>query len=353
MKFGITLMVHYPYDSSPSEEWDRYLEKVRLARDCGFKTITHGDHSSADESSRAPGRPRVFPILARWAAESGDMTLALSVALLPLHHPLELAEDAATLDVITHGRFILGVGTGWRPLEFHARGIPIEERIPRFVETLEIMKRLWTESHVTHQGHHFQFNNITIGTKPVQKPRLPIWFGTSSPGGVRRAAELAEPEVGDTLILTSRLPAPLVEREMEIFNQGLEARGKPRAKELPLLRVLFIAPDRESAIQASQPWLERTYRWWNNRGLFPELARFWGKEWTHEEQVPAAPIIGSPDDCVQAVGELQQKLGIEHLIFQLPWANMEQSRIEHTKMLKTIELLGAKVIPHFKERTRV
>jgi alkanesulfonate monooxygenase SsuD/methylene tetrahydromethanopterin reductase-like flavin-dependent oxidoreductase (luciferase family) len=103
-----------------------------------------------------------------------------------------VAEIGAFLDVITGGRFLLGVGLGYRMEEFALFGVPMAERVSRLVEGIEIIRRLWTEDGVTHRGRHWQLDGVSIRPRPLQAPRPPILVGSQVPAGIARAARIAD-----------------------------------------------------------------------------------------------------------------------------------------------------------------
>src|SRR5205823_3532014 len=113
---------------------------------------------------------QTWPLLGRLAAESGDMTIGSSIFLLTLSNPAYAAEQAATMDVMTGGRFVFGVGLGYREEEFEAFGVDSSTRGSRFEECLDVAIRLWTEDEVTHAGRHFRLTNASLLLKPVQEP---------------------------------------------------------------------------------------------------------------------------------------------------------------------------------------
>ena len=138
------------------EQWQSHLEQFRAARDAGFDTYCWAHHYLIHPFQHF----QPWPVLARLAAEAGDMKLATSVLLLPLLNPVDVAEQVATLDHISEGRFILGLGLGYRPEECEAFGTRMPERGRRATEALELMIRLWTEDEVTHHGRFFHVHRI-------------------------------------------------------------------------------------------------------------------------------------------------------------------------------------------------
>src|SRR3712207_4261870 len=165
-----------------------------------------------------------MPLLGRLAADAGEMILGTNIILLPLHHPVEIAEQFATLDAMTSGRIVLGVGLGYRQEEFAAFGIPTRARVGRLTESIEIIKRLWTEDDVTYQGKHFQLTNVSIRPRPVQQPRPPIWVGATSEPAIRRAALH-----GDAWMAAPSDTVPRMKELLALYRQARSEAGLPPA----------------------------------------------------------------------------------------------------------------------------
>ena len=131
-------------------------------------------------------------MLQRLAADAEGLWLGTNVTLLPLHNPIELAEVGAFIDVITGGKFLLGVGLGYRPEEYAMYGVPMPERVSRFGEAVGIIRRLWTEDRVTHQGRHWQFSDATIAPRPLQRRRRPSSSVRRCEAAITRAAKIGD-----------------------------------------------------------------------------------------------------------------------------------------------------------------
>jgi alkanesulfonate monooxygenase SsuD/methylene tetrahydromethanopterin reductase-like flavin-dependent oxidoreductase (luciferase family) len=165
------------------EQWQNQLEQLRASRAAGFHFSTWGHHWLI-----APFQHfQPFPVLARFAAEAGTMDLGTGVLLTPLLNPVQVAEDAATLDHICQGRFIFGIGLGYRVEEFEAAGITSSERAGRFEEGLALMKRLWTEEEVTHHGRFYRLTGARPTARPFQKPYPRIWVAAMTDPAVSGA----------------------------------------------------------------------------------------------------------------------------------------------------------------------
>jgi len=133
-----------------------------------------------------------FTTLAYAAACTSKINLATGICLVPEHNPLVLAKTAATLDLLSGGRFVLGVGIGWLAEEFHALGIPFERRAQRTREYIDAMRRLWTDERSSYRGEFVSFSNVRSYPKPVNGKSIPVWFGGESGAAdkIRRIEEL-------------------------------------------------------------------------------------------------------------------------------------------------------------------
>jgi len=171
-----------------AQERSAVLALARRAEAAGFDSLWTGDHVSF-----------YIPILESLtllsfvAAATERVKLGTAVYLLPLRHPTTTAKVAATLDVLSGGRLVLGVGVGGEfPPEFTACGVPVAERGSRANEAIGLLRRLWTESGVTHEGRHFQLGPVSIDPKPVQAGGPPILVGGRLPPALRRAGRLGD-----------------------------------------------------------------------------------------------------------------------------------------------------------------
>ena len=148
MKFGIYSSIA---DPPAGEHLDRAVDEViaeaQLAEEAGFDSCFFGEH----HQDRDGFLPSPLIVATAVAASTRTLNVGTSVILLPLHHPVHLAEDVTTLDIVSKGRIILGVGLGYQPADFQAFGVPMSERVGRFEESLEIMRRSWS-------GEEFSFH---------------------------------------------------------------------------------------------------------------------------------------------------------------------------------------------------
>src|SRR5438105_1048122 len=161
LHIGIGLFTgQVPPDSSRTfvQEYREIVDLARLAETLGFESVWVSEHHGSGDGYM----PSLLPTLAAFAAATEHIKLGTGVMLTPFHHPLRLAEDAATVDLISGGRLILGLGLGWREEEFRMFGVPISERVRRTIETVEVLRRAWTGERFSYQGQVLSYDRVKV-----------------------------------------------------------------------------------------------------------------------------------------------------------------------------------------------
>jgi probable F420-dependent oxidoreductase len=174
-----------------------------------------------------------LPTLTFAAACTSRIRLATGICLVPEHNPLVLAKTVATVDYLSGGRMILGVGIGWLAEEFQALGIPFERRAHRTREYIEAMRRLWCDDHSSYRGEFVQFENVRSYPKPVQ-PKLPVWFGGESGPALRRVAEYGDGWFG--LNVSPQEAASKIRRIEQLLGENGRQRSEVELAVSPYLR---------------------------------------------------------------------------------------------------------------------
>ena len=336
MKLGIFLNSQHPASDDAARHLAETLEQVRLARSLGFDSIWAGEHHIT------PGF-HFFPQLAllqRVALEAEGLWIGTNLALLPLHNPIELAEVGAFMDLMTGGRFVLGVGLGYRHEEYAMYGVPMSERASRLAEGVEIIRRLWTEERVTHQGRHWQFSDATIAPRPLQSPHPPILVGATVEAAIKRAAK-----IGDGWLL---LPVGTLDQlapHIALFKSARSAAGLPPTEHICRLIEVGCAPDEDSAFRRVGPFLMEKYKSYATWGLDGVTL---DPNATPEAQLRSLAAnrfaVGAPAQVADAL-MAQRRAGITHLAMRVSWPGMAQNDI-----LAGIELLGRQVLPEVRRR---
>ena len=201
MRYGVVLT-----GVGPMADPERLLRAARKADQLGFHSLWLFEHVAfptrvSDAYGKLPFTAEMAflePIttLSYIAAETRQIRLGTGILLLALRHPLPVAKAIATLDVLSKGRAICGVGLGWLAEEFDALGIPFRERVGRVREGVEVLRKLWADGKLAHQGRYYSFPEVTSYPMPLQRGGPPIWFGGTADGALKRAAELGDGWLG-------------------------------------------------------------------------------------------------------------------------------------------------------------
>jgi alkanesulfonate monooxygenase SsuD/methylene tetrahydromethanopterin reductase-like flavin-dependent oxidoreductase (luciferase family) len=333
VKFGLGLSVQHLPDDSQAARFQEHVAQVRLARAVGFASVWASQHYLSDPFTYF----QPIPTLARIAADAEGMTLGTGCLLLPLHHPVEIAEQLATLDVITGGRFVFGVGLGYRDVENEAMGLHPKQRVSRLVEGLEVIERLWNGEPVSYDGEHFRLRDVRISMRPLQRPRPPIWLAANADAGVRRAARL-----GDAWLMNPHATLPTLERQLALFRDTRRQLGRPPGADTPLIKECYVAPTSSTAVAEAAAFLDakyRAYRRWEQDKALPAGESFAG---SFDELARERFVIGDPARVADEIARYRDRLGVTAMIFRLQWPGMEQA-----KVLRSLRLLGEKVLPRF------
>ena len=333
-QFGLVVRGQAEAHEDIYRRFQETLAYVRLAGQLGFSSVTKTAHYSSHPFQML----QMVPMLARFAAEAPNLRLNAGVLLLPLMSPLHVAEEFATLDVITNGKIILGVGLGYRDVEFKAFGVPRTQRAKRFEANLIAIRRLWTEEKVQMKTPYFELDDASCMPKPLQKPHPPIWVGANADPAVERAARL-----GDCWYIGPAVEIPALERQMDLYRRALDAAGKPFPTELPMRREVFVAKTRAEAIRLCAPYLGAkyaAYHAWHQE--MPEGDRGLGQEF--ENLIRDRFLIGSPDEVAGQIVALHKRLKVNHLVMSTEWAGMPESLA-----IETIEMIAKEVFPKVRQ----
>ncbi|WP_406690030.1 LLM class flavin-dependent oxidoreductase [Saccharopolyspora sp. ID03-671] len=329
VKVGVFLTHQQPEGRDPVEALGEQLRLVRAARDGELDSVFAGQHHLPESFSHI----QPLPWLARLAAEAGEMRIGTGIHLLALHNPVDTAENFASLDAVTGGRSVFGVGLGYREVEYAAFGIPPEQKVKRFTENLRIVQELWSGEPVHADNPWCRLDGVRSTSLPRSKP--PVWMAANSDGAVRRAARLA-----DTWMINPHATTATIRRQLDLFHAERAAAGREPVRELPLMREIYCAPTRERALELARPHLARKYQVyadWGQDKVMPDRESF---RTDYAELADDRFIVGSPQDCVDALLPWRDSLGVNHFILRTDWAGMP---VEDA--LSSLHLLATEVAP--------
>lgn len=252
------------------------------------------------------------------------MTIGSNILILPPLNPMHVAEEAATFDLLTGGNFILGIGQGYRQPEFDAFRIPLVERAPRFNESIALMRRLWTEDRVSHQGRFYTVNDAGIGVKPLRPGGPPLYIAAQAEVSVKRAAR-----IGDAWLIVNSGGLGQVEPLMRTYRAALAEYGRS-ASEYPITVECYVGEQHASAHEECRGPLEYKYNAYASWGLTGRRT-----ETNFEDFARDKFIIGDKVSVKEEIARYRERLGVDHFIMRCNWPGLPQHRT-----LATIKRLG-------------
>ena len=323
MKFG--------FDIECDQNFATAVQQAVRAEELGYDSLFIAEHHNS-----IGYLPQPLMALSALATRTSHIQLGSNIVILPLYHPVVVAEQAAMTQHISQGRLLLGVGLGYLPDEFASFGVPFGERAGRMEESLQLLRRLWAEKDVEHTGKYYQFSHATIHPRLDTIGTPPIWVGGWADAAVRRAARL-----GDAWVPGPTVNFDTLRQCYEVFNEELGRTNKPPAQDYPATRELYCAPTHEAAVSiggaAMYKFYKDTYLQWPHPRLRAEE-----RAMSYEDLARDRFIIGDPDECIEAVSKLQA-MGITQLSFR-----MQIPGLRPEDVATSMELFMDRVVPSFR-----
>jgi alkanesulfonate monooxygenase SsuD/methylene tetrahydromethanopterin reductase-like flavin-dependent oxidoreductase (luciferase family) len=309
-------------------------EQVRAAHEAGIDSVWVLHHYLGNMPTLQP-----LLTLSALAADAGDMKLGTNMFILPLRHPVAVAEEFATLDHLSNGRAIAGFGMGYRENEFESFGVPMEERVARFEESVDIVRGLWTGRPVTYQGTHFAIDNQQISLPPIQPGGPEIWIGAGAhKTGARRAARL-----GDAWIVPPHVTPDRLEVVLGYYRDERARLGRAAANEIVVRRELLLDFDRDKARAlgiSARGALTRQYAAFNAPDS-TETYRHLQTTDAADEVADESYLFTDPETAVAALKDLERR-GVTYVVLRMQWFDLPQDQL-----LQTLELFREHVRPAF------
>jgi len=335
VKFGVMVPRESDFGDA-GDPYGRIYEFCQRAEELGFAFGTFTHHRFSPER---PFLSSPLVLMSAVAARTTHLRLATTVLVLPLYHPLDIAEAVASLDHVSGGRVILGVGAGYRPYEAAAVGVPFDQRVSRLVESIEVLRAAWGPGPATFHGRHFEFSDVDVVPKPVQRPSPPIWVGALEPVPVARAGRLADGWIAPSLQTLGTLS-----ERARLYRDAAAEAGRPQV--ICLERDAAVAADgdaaREGWLVRNRPLLEYYRAQGASLPDFPE-----GGEVTFST-VAGCAVAGTPDECIAQLRACEEQLGCEYLqLMNLGLGPGAGHGGNYEQELAALELFGREVVPAF------
>jgi alkanesulfonate monooxygenase SsuD/methylene tetrahydromethanopterin reductase-like flavin-dependent oxidoreductase (luciferase family) len=294
-------------DVDSGQGFREYVEYAVEAEALGYSSIFTVEHHFTGF-----GQVSASLNLLTWvAAKTKTLRVGTAVMVLPWHNPVLLAEQAATLDLLSEGRLDFGVGKGYRHNEFASFRIPMEEAEERFEESLQIITKAWTsEDRFTHHGKYWQFDDIVVEPPTKQKPHPPFWMGAGSPPSIKKVAER-----GANLMLDQFATIEAIGERLNVFKTQVESQGRTfNPAEVAVARAVYVARDAADKQNALEQRISAQKRV-SNLAQRPDgqnkssMLTFADMRSASDESA----LFGTPDEIADKLERLR-KLGVEYLL---------------------------------------
>ena len=341
MKFGLLMPFWNParWERPFPELYQNLLDQIVRVEELGYENIWLTEHHFDTDG----WSPALLPLAAGIATRTTRIRIGTFILILPFQHALRVAEDSITVDILSNGRFDLGVGKGYRNKEFNAFGFPRDQRDARLEEDLAVIQGLWTNESFSFDGDYYHLTDVCLTPRPVQPPHPPIWIGARGKKAVQRAARMGFHLMGTGEVAQQRA-----------YDDELERNGRnPKDYYLAQLRWVYVAESRDKAwdlvgehmhylFSSAFPLLKEAGDLRADRAMdrVPSVEELRNIDPT----IPGgAPIVGTPDDCIQALQRYQDETRVTHLAM-----GMHLPGLALDKVTECLELFAQEVMPYFR-----
>jgi alkanesulfonate monooxygenase SsuD/methylene tetrahydromethanopterin reductase-like flavin-dependent oxidoreductase (luciferase family) len=342
MKLGYGLITCQRYPGDPRSDADLYREAIELAVEAerlGLDSVWVSEHHFVDDAYM----PSLLPVAAAIAARTERVEIGTALVLAPLHDPLRLAEDAATVDLLSGGRLVLGLGLGWRVEEFEGFGVPLGERRRRLIGTIEVLRQAWSDG-LVRGVEGMAYPGVSVTPKPPRPGGPPIWIGAFAERAVRRAGRIADGYMGGDS------PPDEFARQVAWAREERDRRASPPPR--PFVPSIY---QPTFVWQGDDAW-ERVrdfhhYVTWKyddmgdasgRTGPLPSPPPL---STDSEAALRAGIVLGSPDDVVAGIERYREVVGDDlHFIARCYWPGM---RFEDQR--ETLRLFAEQVAPRLRD----
>lgn len=322
MKVSVFLSAQFDPEASAADGIDDVLAQAVAAEAGGFETVVLGHHYLAQSAFAQP-----IPLAGYLAHATSRVRIGFGVLLAPLLNPIALAEDLATLDVLSRGRLTVGIGAGYRRRETAAFGVEWPDRLQRLREYVPLLRALWAGESLDAAGSWGEVPNASLALRPVQAGGPPLWIGAFAEPAVKRAARLdcpwlIGPKGNDQEVATM----------LATYREVLAEHGHSSDREYPMSREAYVADTHEAAVAGIRPHLERQYAgyksWDDARSI--DIDRY----------IEEDCLVGTPDEIVAKMAHWEQEHGITEISLRLQFFGAGQD-----EAMEQIARIGADVVP--------
>lgn len=351
MKFSIMDLVQCPEGKNPAEVFADTLRLAEVAEELGFDGMWLAEHHFTRYG--VLGSPLL--LAAAIAARTTRLRIGTAVLVLPFYDPIRLAEECATLDVLSGGRLDIGIGRGYQPIEFAGFGVDQAEARGRTAEAVEIMQLAWTGEEFSFKGDYFNIPRISVYPRPVQQPHPPIFHAAVSPNtfgaaGARGARILTSPNF---------TPLPVLRAQRTAYNSALDAAGFAAEQfDFPLMHQTYISDDERDAFETPRDYAVRYQQLLgklvvgSDGSAVPDGYEEWAdiadniRGITYDQIYRHGAVFGTPDQAIAKLREIRDVAGVNHFIAFPTFGGMPLA-----SAIRTFERLASDVAPVLRRET--
>lgn len=325
VRFGVMYdcRMHPEGTASMTDVYRQTLDQAVLADQLGFDHVWFTEHHFCPDGYL----PAFQPLAGAIAARTDRIRISTDIALLPLYHPIRLAEELAVLDHISEGRIELGIGMGYVPSEFAAFGVPLKNRVSMTEEGIDILRLAWGDGPFSYRGKRYELDDVDVHPKPVQDGGPPLWVAAMSEAGARRAARFG----------TNLLPQGRPDEVLDPWRELVRENGDdPHRYRVGIIRSVYVTDDRERdwpIIRAAERYRMSIYE-----GFMAETPDRYA--WTDGTAIPQSVIVGTAAECTAELRSFIDAFGITDIATSgLP------PGVDPEMMGRNLERLATEVLP--------
>jgi alkanesulfonate monooxygenase SsuD/methylene tetrahydromethanopterin reductase-like flavin-dependent oxidoreductase (luciferase family) len=347
VRFGICYNVDYQpaVHGAPADYYEQMLSQCELLEELGFDSAWFSEHHSGPYSF---GNPAIM--IGQAATRTKRLKLGTGVSLLPLHHPIQLSEEYAMVDQLSGGRLEYGIGRGYLLHEYPWMGVPLEESLPRYRESLEFLRKAWTsKGPMDFQGQFYSVKGYKPFPGVVQSPHPRIYASAVSEDSFRFAGEQGI-DLGISIFSSNPVTLPDF---VAAYERTLAEHGFARAeREVMGITQMYCHQDEETAVEEGRTYAENYFKFFSQLlrdgagGETPVTERM-SKMDARQMNENNLTLFGTPESLIHKIERMQRELHLDYLQLEVA-----QGGCHPDKVLKALKLFGEEVLPHFRAQAK-
>jgi alkanesulfonate monooxygenase SsuD/methylene tetrahydromethanopterin reductase-like flavin-dependent oxidoreductase (luciferase family) len=342
MDFGMFTDFHIRQNGTQTEAFEESFNQVQAAEKLGMDSVWLAEHHfSPDRSVLAS--PIV--IASAIAARTSRIRIGLAVQVLPLTNPLRLAEEAATVDHISKGRFNFGIGRSGLTKYYQGYNVPYAESRERFLEALDVIMKAWRQERFSHEGTYFSFHDVTVVPKPYQQPYPPIRIALASPDTFSLVGSMGHP-----IFISANTPVSQLRERLELYAKARQEAGHSGPSDIALRIPAYVAETAERARSEPEASTMHAIQYGAQELSGSAASQETAERLQRMASIPYDDILkrrvlyGTPEAVVERLQEYQEELGITGVVLEMNYGG----QIPYDRVINSIRLLTDEVIPKFR-----